>query len=275
MKYKLEEGDRLENSFATWIRQNFPNYELVWSIYIGHNGYGRMANLPNYPDEEKRIYFAEHSYTVLQSAICIKTILESGIFTQPHNNVTTDINFHISFNAYYASIGKLNDCLTKAVTRIGLSEIVTELKSFYDKRNVILHGRSIPLFVDDLGLVQIPDMNVWDDKHFHWSNAAKLQHEYVEDNVRDTFEKLMRLVNNIYGQIYGKISQEMKESKLKLEPRSHQYYNLAVTSGSTQLPPINSFRQPAKSLPTHSYSHPLLPSNSSLTTATLFVKKGK
>jgi hypothetical protein len=198
-----------------------------------------MANMPNYPNQEKRTKFAENSYTVLQSAAIINDILDSKIFILPHKDYKTVIEFHKSMVAFYALVGRMRDCTRKAVLCLGLPDIESELKTFYDERNIVLHGRTIPLNLDEIGLAKIPDLRVWDDKASNWSDAKYKNKLYIEDNSRDTFLSLMKLINDIYGRIFNCLCMELKELDIQLEVTVFEYFDMA-TSGSTTQPPVHS-----------------------------------
>lgn len=64
---KLEEGDYLEKNNVEFIREYLPMYESTWKRYIGHNGGGRMPDIPNLSNEEidKRVQIAQSHYTCL------------------------------------------------------------------------------------------------------------------------------------------------------------------------------------------------------------------
>jgi len=243
MKYSLRaHGDLLERNVADFVAQYFPYYESVWSMYIGHNGQGNMAAMLEYPDPEKRTKFAENSYTVLQSAAIIQDILDSEIFMAPHKDYKTVLEFHKSMVAFYALVGRIRDCTGKAALCLGLPDIESELKTFYDERNIILHGRTIPLNLDEIGLAKMPDLRVWDDKASNWADVKAHKKQYVEDNIRETFLLLMILINGIYGRIFNELCQEFKSLDIKLEVAVFEYFDLAI-SGSTQPPMHTNVRQ--------------------------------
>ncbi|HMG69220.1 MAG TPA: hypothetical protein VK588_16090 [Chitinophagaceae bacterium] len=235
MKYSLKEhGDFLERNATDFVMQYLPFYESVWSLYVGHNGKGVMPDMHGYPVPEKRINFAENSYTVLQSAVIIKDILDSGIFTEPHVDFKTILEFHKSLVAFYALIGRIRDCLKKAVKDMGLSDIEPELKEFYDERNIMLHGRTIPLNTDEMGLAKIPYLKLWDDKASNWADVKDYDKEFVVDNNEKTFLSLTKLINSIYGRVYDILCKELKSLGLALEVNNFEYLEFA-TSGTTRV----------------------------------------
>lgn len=115
MTYSIKEhGDLLEKEATHFIREKFINYESVWQIYIGNTGNAIKAPLPNYPYEEKRTNFAEHSYTVLESSFIISKILESKIFEKSITSFKDYLDFNNSFISFFAHLGRMHDTIIKA-----------------------------------------------------------------------------------------------------------------------------------------------------------------
>lgn len=233
MAYSLDQhGDYLEREMAIWIRHNIPYYESIWSIFIGHRGNGLMAEMPYYPNPDSRVKFAEHSYTVLQSAVIIDTIIKSEVFNQPHKSLNSVIDFHKNFITFYALIGRIKDCLVKLASPfMNTKKIEEELKVFYNQRNIVLHGKSIPLIQDEIGLIRIPNLNFWDDKTTKWSDVQDVNQLFVSENNEDVFADLMKLVNDVYAQLFQIINDELKTLSIKLEVPKLCSWNMAV-SGS-------------------------------------------
>ena len=102
MSYNVQDhGDFLEKEATRLIRNDFPYYEKVWSVYIGNRGNDSIATLPQYPDETKRKHFSENSYTVLESFFMIHHILESKIFEQGITKFADYIEFNKAFITFF------------------------------------------------------------------------------------------------------------------------------------------------------------------------------
>jgi hypothetical protein len=110
MKYNIKEnGDALEKEAFEFIQNRFPNYELVWQIYLGNKGNATIAKLPNYPYNQKRENFAENSYTVLESSFIIDQLIKSEIFIKSISSFNDYLDFMKSFITFFACLGRLHD----------------------------------------------------------------------------------------------------------------------------------------------------------------------
>jgi hypothetical protein len=225
MTYSIKDhGDLLEKEASSFIAQKFNNYELVWQIYIGNTGNACMAKLPNYPSEEKRISFAEHSYTVLESAFINYKILESQIFEKSIGSFKDYLDYNNAFISFFAHLGRMHDTIIKA-SDILLKDkrFITSIHQFYEARCIVIHGKKIPIILDELGLPQIPVIkttlingNSWNDKTNIWADAKHMNTLYVQDNVTKYFNDLMVLIDNEYAVFKDTICQELKSIRTKL-----------------------------------------------------------
>ncbi len=218
MTYSIEKhGDLLEKEAYSFIKEKFINYELVWQIYIGNTGNAKKAKLPGYPYEDKRTNFAEHSYTVLESSFIINKILESKIFEKNISNFSDYLDFNTSFISFFAHLGRMHDTIIKASNILIIDKKFEDsIKHFYEARNILIHGKKIPLVLDELGLPKIPIIktalingNSWDDKTHLWSDAENMDKEYVQDKATTFFNDLLLLINNQYAVFKNIIHQEL------------------------------------------------------------------
>lgn len=225
MTYSIKEhGDLLEKEAASFITEKFINYELVWQIYIGNTGNAVKAKLPNYPNEDKRTNFAEHSYTVLESSFIIYKILESKIFEKSINNFNDYLDFNNSFISFFAHLGRMHDTIIKASNILKYDkEFITSIHHCYEARCIPIHGKKIPIVLDELGLPKIPIIKTilikgdsWDDKTSLWSDAASMDKVYVQDNATSYFNDLILLINNQYAVFKDIIHQELNSIPTRL-----------------------------------------------------------
>lgn len=219
MTYQIKEhGDLLEKEAAFFIANKLTNYEAVWQIYIGNTGNATKAIIPNYPCEEKRSNFAENSYTVLESAFIIHQILESNIFEKSINSFSDYLSFNNAFISFFAHLGRMHDTIIKATNCLKYdNNFETSIHYFYEARNILIHGKKIPLKLDELGLPQIPiiktsliEGNAWDDKQNTWQQAKNMNEGYVQDETKKYFEDLLLLINNQYAVFKNEILKELK-----------------------------------------------------------------
>jgi hypothetical protein len=227
MVYSVQShGDIIERAAEKLIAEKFPNYELVWQTYIGNKGNNTMADLPGYPNEQKRKGFAENSYTVLESIFIIAEILKSKIFEKPLTQFGDYIEFNKAFITVFALLGRMHDTVIKAsdILKYNNKGFKISIHGFYEARNIIIHGKKIPLHFDELGLLKIPslktefiDGTAWDDKRSFWKEAETMKTEYVIDTITKFFDELLVLINKEYAIFYNIIQQELKSTKSNLK----------------------------------------------------------
>lgn len=225
MSYNLRDhGDLLEKEAIEFIEKRFQNYGLVWQIFIGNDGNSKIAKLPNY-DQYKRQNFAENSYTILESFYILNNILESKIFTDNINTLEKYIDFIKSYVTFFAYIGRIHDVSKKAsnILKYDNSSFLSKIHKFYETRNVIIHGKKIPLLIDDLGLIKTPEIFnsyskgiTWNDNSKNWDEISSMVTYYVEDNVAFIFNELLEIVNNEYAVFKDLIHVELKKNKTAL-----------------------------------------------------------
>ncbi len=242
MSYNIQEhGDFLEKQATTLIRNDFPHYESVWSVYIGNKGNDTIATLPKYRDETKRKHFAENSYTVLESFFLIHHILKSKIFEQSITKFDDYIEFNKAFITFFALLGRIRDTAIKASENLGYDNTVFKesIRKFYEARSIVVHGKKVPLMFDELGLLKIPFLktniipgNAWDDKHSLWGDVMEMRIEYAADKLTSFFDQLIHLINNEYATFHNLILQELKAIPTSIKFEYNSIYNKM---------PVNSF----------------------------------
>lgn len=234
-------GDYLEQEASDFIRNSFPNYELVWKIYIGNRGNETKAIIPKYKDEEKRQKFAECSYTVLESMFMASEILGSQAFAGAIKDLKSYKDFHINYMAFFSNLGRIKDNIGKASNLLGLRYDVDDaFKEYFEARNIILHGKSVPLSQDEYGFPQIPKLysssknpGGWSDKKHDWKDAAQMQNLLVDDVCSAYFEGVTKRVNDLYGVFYDIISKELKDAQTKITFEYNKFQS------ASDLPPFS------------------------------------
>ncbi len=245
MTYTIREhGDLLEKEAASFIEAKFPHYEEIWKIFVGHKGNGTKAELPNDPYEEKRTKFAENSYTVLESSFFIYRMIETNVFMYGIDNFDAYMNFSNSFISFFAYLGRIHDTVIKASEAIeddkeDHKKFKEAIHHFYEVRNVVLHGKKVPLILDSLQFPKMPIIytslvngNSWHDNYSIWDDADQIKHSYVGENVSSLFDELMHLINNRYAALKGIIWKKLKAHDTQLT-FSHDGPTFPDTSGQT------------------------------------------
>lgn len=256
MTYNIQDhGDVLERAAVQLIREKFVQYELVWQLYIGNKGTNMIAELPNYPDEEKRKNFAENSYTTLESVFIVDKILKSKVFEKQVTNFIDYIEFNKAFLSVFALLGRMHDTVIKAsdLLKYDNTNFKESIHEFYEARSIVIHGKKVPLIFDDLGFLKIPFLKTktitgiaWEDKHCLWDEVHNMDKEYVADTLTNFFDELLLLINNEYSVFYHIIKEELKSinSQLlftfrRIEIVDEDYSRFPDSSGSTTIFPVD------------------------------------
>jgi len=224
---KLEQGDYLEVKCIDKIRRLIPSYEVIWGKYIGHDGNGRMIKLEelNETDNNDRETFAEHFYTCMESIICLEFILSevrnNEINIEKHTDYLKTLNLFISF---YGHCGRIIDNSEKMLNICGINNgsLKEQFKEVYELRNLILHGKKLPIFIiDGLGLIAPPtgredEYDNWNSKK-NWSEINLSNLTYIEDILNYSFEIVSCAYNNILGNLKDTILAIVKEKNINLD----------------------------------------------------------
>jgi hypothetical protein len=247
-----DHGDLLEKEATEFIRTKFPYYESVWQTYIGNVGNATIAPLPNYPNTAKRISFSEHSYTVLESCYMIQLILDTHIFEAEIKNFKTYFDFNKSLICFFACLGRIRDTVIKAAEDLGMNtnNLQSSLKEYYEARNIIIHGKRIPIVLDEHGMVMMPLLktektrgDAWSDKGYGWADISYLPTEYANTNCSQYFDGLLEIINGVFALFLNVIQYELKSIRTSLQfirnapASSTGYSGYFDPSGSTRVPP--------------------------------------
>jgi hypothetical protein len=250
-KYNVNDhGDLLEKEATSFIRNKIPYYETVWQTYIGNVGDASIAPLPNYPREQKRVSFSEHSYTVLEASFMIQVILETHTLDLPLDSFKNYFEFNKTIIFYFTCLGRIHDNIIKAAEDLNIQtdRIRDPLNEFYQARNIVIHGKRIPIEIDEFGLIKIPTLeNInlsqagWSDKRNNWSDLAGMHTNYAVELCGKYFDDLMTEINNIYANFLNVIIRELKDIPTSLTfirnkvPQDIFHGALPPSSGSTRV----------------------------------------
>lgn len=223
MNYTLKDhGDSLEKQAANFVNLHLPFYEKIWTCYIGNQGNNTKALIENYPDNDKRQKFWERCYTVLESAYLSFCMIESGVFATSIQSFEQYEEFNKSYISFFAHIGRINDNIIKASNILGMNKeysgvLEQRLKEFYQARHIVIHGKTVPVFQDELGLVQVPHFYTnpetaygWTDEHSSWLEGQQIEKEYVAESCERLFFSLIGIINNAFAKFYETIVSELK-----------------------------------------------------------------
>lgn len=223
----LEQGDYLELKFKDTIRQLIPNYETIWGSYIGHDGNGRMINVIGLTAEEntRREKFAEHFYTCMESMICMNYIAEEYTITDL-TNPSEYLNLLNSFMAFQAHAGRVrdnsNELLGLHFTNDRVNELMPQLEDLYQQRNQVLHGKKLPVRIEESLVLIAPPMGKedrpekWNSK-MNWTEFPESNFEFISEYLKSTVTEISNAYNNMVGNLITPILDIVKTNGIKLD----------------------------------------------------------
>lgn len=240
MEYSIKlHGDPLEKQAAQFIYQYLPNYENIWKKYIGNIGNNTMAKITNYEFDKRRQDFWELCYTILESAYINYNTVKSGVFLNPILSFEEYQNFNKNFISFFAHLGRLNDNLYHASKLLGNEVNENELNKYYEARNTIIHGKTIPISYDNLGLIQIPILFTsgstsfgWTVRSKNWNEGQQIEKKYVDETCEELINGTLRITNKILGNNYDIICNELKEYNASIIFEYDNSYNTSLNGKS-------------------------------------------
>jgi hypothetical protein len=267
-----EDGDAFEKAFFKEINQKLPAYQEIWAMFIGNDGNQKIVVIPSFPAEKKLIRqsFAEHHYTIAESAIAldeINTEIQNSSFEDTPTCSLKTLNSIVAFHGHMGRIVnnleqlayqtlRIYDQISDNISEDALSKddrikrFLESLQKYYYWRHIVLHGKKFPISVSTANEFMIPDFRIeknspagW-DKTLSWDEADKMillkvyLNEINSDLIIEVNNVLERLKNIIYGYLKDKnlkMNQPAaKSNKASLRSDSaFQTYNMN-TSGSTK-----------------------------------------
>ncbi len=223
----LEQGDYLEVNFKDSIRQLISNYEIIWGKFIGHDGNGRMIKVDGLTDDEnrKREKFAEHFYTCMESIICMNSLVEncnSVEIQNPHEYIML-LNSFMSFQAH---VGRIRDNSNKLLNLYFCEEKVknlnSQLENLYQQRNQVLHGKKLPVRIEDSLVLIAPPMGSEDrpekwNSDLNWSDFHYSNFEFINEYLKSTVNQVSTAYNNILGNLIEPILDLVKTKNIDID----------------------------------------------------------
>lgn len=208
---KLEQGDLFEQTRAAWIRENLPNYESIWSAFIGHDGTGRPLPMPNLPDdkEQKRKLFfqAHHSFAI--TAYQLSVLAEASAKEPPAGqDVDAFLQQYQRLFLCMGYVGHVRDMFKQMSNALNAGEeLHRPFQDFYQQRCHVLHGPRPPMRYDDLSWV-IPVVAGQNERPGEWHRLATWdspdykESVYVPDFIVETRKNLFALIASEHPKVF-------------------------------------------------------------------------
>ena len=239
-----DHGDSLEKEFSTFIQTEFPTYEAVWKLYIGNRGNDNKALITGYSSnrDEMRQKFSEHTYTIFQSLISIRRLIINEAFKKGEiKDVSHNLDLQDSIVLFFAYLGRIKDNLQDAASCLlncNSDEIGSKFGDFYSKRNIVLHGKMLPIAYRPNGDIIIPalgentDRLKWHDKTGVWDSITFLNLVNLAEYTNSIYIELLSKLSHAFGIFKSKIEDELNKNNLEIS-FENKHYPEAYASGST------------------------------------------
>jgi hypothetical protein len=162
-KFDLQfDGDLIERNKFDFINEHIPNYQYLWSTYVGHNGNGYIwgSNL-DLDKERKRKEIASLSYSIMQNLVTLqRKMTEINTFVFDVTNADSHLILKDLISGYVLEYGKIVDRQEKMLKHFLNNENVKKQTILTDNykatRNFIQHDTDVTIISDELGVLGIP-----------------------------------------------------------------------------------------------------------------------
>jgi hypothetical protein len=225
---KLENGDDIERSEVDWIRINLPEYEHIWSAYIGHDGRGSPLKIVGFatlsPEEMDREAFYQAHYTLLVSLITLRDIIATIDGQQAYvPDPRAYLMIQRELVGFLANVGRARDMFKKMDTALGLTGAVWQkFQDLYQNRCSFLHGTLPSQQLDD-GILKLPDLagtnktpDKWHDES-RWSDAGKLKFDVAPVQLTAIYTDLLALSRSGLSTFLTRIKEIMADNNAHIE----------------------------------------------------------
>lgn len=222
-------GDWLERKAASFIMNKIPAYEKIWTIYIGHKGEGEISDINTTDDDllGKRQIFSQHHYTILESIyfmnLISKSLSDKNFETDPFERY---IHSMIKIQAFFSYVGRLKDNLAKCYSlffsRVEFNEKISKLEEFWHARNIVLHGKKIPISINDSGMILMPKIKKSKNDQDGFGFDTMWDEVTIDDlsdcgiEIQRLFIDFTKIVSTLLDDLFVKVKFYVDHSDLKL-----------------------------------------------------------
>ena len=208
---KLEQGDLFEQTGAAWIREYLPNYESIWSAFIGHDGTGRPLPMPNLPEDKqqkRKLFFqAHHSFAITAYQL---SVLANTSANEPPAGRDLDslLQQYQRLFLCMGYVGHVRDMFKQMSDALNAGdELHRQFQEFYQQRCHVLHGPRPPMQFDVLSWA-IPMLAGQNERPGEWHRLSTWDSPdfrecvYVPDFIVQTQRNLFTLIISEHPRIF-------------------------------------------------------------------------
>lgn len=213
----LEDGDDIERDNADWIRQNMPEYEELWSRFIGHDGKGSppkdIGDLGKITSQNRERFYQAH-YSLLATMLALE---ESKTKLQENCGEVRDSKAYLAvqkeITCFMAHVGRVRDMFKKMDSALGLKgDVWKRFDDYYNQRSAFLHGPIPSQEIED-GLLKVPGFGnsstgelKWTDES-RWSERGGFAFKFAAQFTEDVMNDLLKLNKGALSDCLDKIKE--------------------------------------------------------------------
>jgi hypothetical protein len=221
-------GDLLERTECEFIESQLPAYEEIWKCFIGHQGNGRMAEIKNISEalNEKRVRFAQHHYTVLESLVLMREIVDAPLLSNPVHTIKEYykvLNLIMSFQAHAGRVqDNMKACLKAIAKGSSWDTYRKKLTDIYSNRNIFLHGRKVPFMLDKDNLFNIatpknyPKGSYGCKQGANWESIPYSTMRLAHRELQSDFKEVLIITNQFLDELNIFVSDIINENNLQI-----------------------------------------------------------
>lgn len=237
-------GDLLEMHECKFIEEKLPCYEEIWKRFIGHQGNGVMAEMEGITPEldSLRVTFAQHHYTILESLILMRQVVDNPLLSQPVDTIEQYYEILNLIMAYQAHAGRVRDNIEKCYNSIGKchewSEKRSKLDEFWETRHIFIHGSKVPFMLDEDKLFRSAEVCTSENKEYgysidsSWRSITSTKMRLIYDQFSESHRALVIAVNEMLCDILKYVKAFIELNALSLMGPSLAQYQQSAISGS-------------------------------------------
>lgn len=229
-------GDLLERKECYFIESHLPAYEEIWKRYIGHQGNGRMAEMKNISEalNEQRAQFAQHHYTVLESLVLMREIVDDPLLSSPVHSIIQYYKILNLIMSFQAHAGRVRDNLKNCYDAMGMArpwdKAKEQLQDLWHSRNIFIHGCKVPFMLDEDRLFKSADTSKSSTDTYGykmdglWKTKSVTEMTYLHDQLSQAYNELTYTTNNLLEQILSHIKSLISSNSLHINPPNKEAY---------------------------------------------------
>lgn len=211
-------GDLLEREYYDSVCSSFSNYQIFWASFIGNDGNNHLTIILDDEVADRRKKLAQLSYTIFESVVSLYRISKKSYKAQ---DIESYLDIIDNFMLFYCHLGRIRDCVDQLGSELNCKVLGKELNGYYWQRNIVIHGKKIPLTFFDKQVMFAKlkknetdsSKNTWHDS-LDWDDIHEPNFESLEVVYTEIYQDIISKLNGIYSNMISNLKKDPKMSKV-------------------------------------------------------------